>query len=80
MRIALDAMGGDHAPSPIVRGAVEAVEANPDLHVVLVGDEAQIRPTLGDHDRHPQLSIHHCTQVLGMLAIDIKALMTLSLD
>ena len=25
MRIALDAMGGDHAPGPIVTGAVEAV-------------------------------------------------------
>lgn len=66
MRIALDAMGGDHAPSPIVRGAVEAVEANSDLHVVLVGDEAQIRPAMGAHVGSPQLSIHHCTQVLGM--------------
>ncbi len=29
MRIALDAMGGDHAPGPIVAGAVQAVAADP---------------------------------------------------
>ena len=28
MQIALDAMGGDHAPGPIVAGAVQAVEAD----------------------------------------------------
>src|SRR4051812_35188208 len=35
MRIALDAMGGDHAPGPIVSGAIEAVNDQPDLTVVL---------------------------------------------
>jgi len=39
MRIALDAMGGDHAPGPIVTGAVEAVRDRGDLTVVLVGDD-----------------------------------------
>jgi len=46
MRIALDAMGGDLAPGPIVAGAVEAVRDLPDLTVVLVGDEAQLDPLL----------------------------------
>ena len=57
MRIALDAMGGDHAPGPIVAGAVQAVGADPDLHVVLVGDQAQIEPLLaaaGDVARPPR--------------------------
>ena len=31
MRIALDAMGGDHAPEPIVAGAVQAVAADPEM-------------------------------------------------
>ena len=39
MQIALDAMGGDYAPGPIVAGAVEAVAADPDLRVVLVRPE-----------------------------------------
>lgn len=42
MRIALDAMGGDHGPAPNVGGARLALEANPDLTVVLVGDQAQL--------------------------------------
>ena len=46
MRIALDAMGGDHAPGPIVAGAVQAVAADPELTVVLVGDQAQVEPLL----------------------------------
>lgn len=66
MRIALDAMGGDHAPGPIVEGAVLAVQANEALHVVLVGDESQVNAALGEHKDHPRLSTFHCTQVVGM--------------
>ncbi len=39
MRIALDALGGDHGAGPNVAGAVLAVHAVPDLTVVLVGDQ-----------------------------------------
>ena len=66
MRIALDAMGGDHAPGPIVAGAVQAVQADPELNVVLVGDQAQVEPLLpADADRS-RLEIYHCTQAVGM--------------
>ena len=40
MRIALDAMGGDFAPSPNIVGAFEAVERNSKLEILLVGDRA----------------------------------------
>ena len=44
-RIAIDAMGGDHAPHEIVAGAILAAqEEYGDL--ILVGDEAQVRPLL----------------------------------
>jgi glycerol-3-phosphate acyltransferase PlsX len=67
MQIALDAMGGDHAPGPIVAGAVQAVAADPDLRVILVGDRARIEPLLpaGDPARQ-RLDIFHCTQVITM--------------
>ena len=42
MRIALDAMGGDHAPGPIVKGAVEATRDQPGLTVALVGPTERI--------------------------------------
>lgn len=43
--IAVDAMGGDKAPGEIVAGALLAA-AEFDADIVLVGDEAQIRPLL----------------------------------
>ena len=46
MRIALDALGGDHGVGPNVAGAALAVGAAPDLTVVLVGDQAQVEPLL----------------------------------
>ena len=46
MRIALDAMGGDHAPAPNIEGALAALEANSELEVVLVGDPKWIEPLL----------------------------------
>ncbi|MCI0463501.1 MAG: phosphate acyltransferase PlsX [Gemmataceae bacterium] len=67
MQIALDAMGGDHAPGPIVAGAVQAVQADPGLRVVLVGDRIQIEPLLPwDAPGRDRLEIFHCTQVVGM--------------
>jgi phosphate acyltransferase len=68
MRIALDAMGGDHAPAPIVAGAVRAVAANPDLHVTLVGDQDQIQGALATAGGAlgNNLGLFHCTQVVTM--------------
>jgi glycerol-3-phosphate acyltransferase PlsX len=75
MQIALDAMGGDHAPGPIVAGAVQAVAADPDLHVVLVGDRTQVEPLLPwDAPGRDRLEIFHCTQVVGMEEAPVLAL------
>lgn len=46
MRIALDAMGGDHGPAPNVEGALAALQEQLDLEIVLVGDPAQLEPLL----------------------------------
>src|SRR5437773_6780124 len=75
MRIALDAMGGDHAPGPIVAGAVRAVRNDADLRVVLVGDRAQVEPHLSDAaDLRPRLDLFHCTQVITMEETPVLAL------
>jgi glycerol-3-phosphate acyltransferase PlsX len=44
-RIAVDAMGGDHAPAEIVAGALLAVQEF-GAEILLVGDEAQVRSLL----------------------------------
>ncbi|MEO0391662.1 MAG: phosphate acyltransferase PlsX [Pseudomonadota bacterium] len=49
--IAIDAMGGDHAPDAILAGADAALERYPDVTYVLVGDEAQIKTMLPRHKR-----------------------------
>lgn len=46
MHIAVDAMGGDNAPSEIVKGAVLAVTKDKDIEVTLVGDEKAIMEEL----------------------------------
>ena len=46
MRIALDAMGGDHAPHINVDGAIAALATNLDLEVDLVGDAPALEKLL----------------------------------
>lgn len=47
--IALDAMGGDHAPDMVIAGADIARERHPDVRFLLVGDSARIGPLLAKH-------------------------------
>ena len=76
MRIALDAMGGDHAPGPIVAGAVEAVRDQPGLTVLLVGDEARVAAELANHPEAPRdrLPIVHASQVIAMEDKPVEAI------
>lgn len=48
-RIALDAMGGDHAPSAPVAGALLALAEHPEHRIQLVGDPEVIARTLDSH-------------------------------
>jgi glycerol-3-phosphate acyltransferase PlsX len=73
MRVALDAMGGDLAPGPVVAGAVQAVAANPDLHITLVGDSARIEACLPARRRVP-FTIFPCAQVIEPDEVPLRAL------
>jgi phosphate acyltransferase len=68
MRIALDAMGGDHGPQPNVAGAIQALQAASDITICLVGDEAVLREQLASHGSYPtdRLEIIHASQSVGM--------------
>ncbi len=46
IRVALDALGGDFAPDVVIEGAVNAVNKNPNVHVVLCGPEAVVKEKL----------------------------------
>jgi len=55
-RIAIDAMGGDYAPTEIVAGAIRAQEEL-DVEVLLVGDPHQVETSLKQHGSNYQMEI-----------------------
>jgi glycerol-3-phosphate acyltransferase PlsX len=65
--IALDAMGGDHAPDPEIEGAVAAVRES-DVKVILCGDQARLRVALARAGgaEGAQLEIRHAGEVVTM--------------
>jgi glycerol-3-phosphate acyltransferase PlsX len=76
-RVAIDAMGGDHGPGTMVRGAVQALGADEEIALVLVGDERCLREALyGTEARHTgeRIQIVHASQVIGMDESPIEAL------
>src|SRR6266404_2896062 len=48
VRIALDAMGGDHGAAVVVAGAVISLERHPDTEFVMIGSRAELEPLLAD--------------------------------
>src|SRR4051795_1742609 len=46
VRIALDAMGGDHGAAVVVPGAELSLERHPDIEFMLFGDRAELEPLL----------------------------------
>lgn len=65
MRIALDAMGGDKAPEPIVEGAVQAAREL-GLDIVLVGREEAISAQVAESGQQARLEIVHAPEVIEM--------------
>ena len=64
IRLAVDAMGGDHGAAEVVPGAIDHARAHPEDTVVLVGDEAVIRALAGTLPANA--SIVPASQVVGM--------------
>ena len=66
--IAIDAMGGDHGPHVTVPAALNALNADNRLNVVLVGLEDAILAELKAHkaSTSPRLRIHHSAEVVLM--------------
>ncbi len=68
MRLAIDVMGGDHAPGAIVKGCVQAIEyLADDDRLLLVGQSEIVRELLtelGCDD--PRLEIFHASEIIDM--------------
>lgn len=72
--IAIDAMGGDHAPAAPVKGAAYLSNKERSPQLILVGDEEQIAAQLGEveHDRS-RIEIVHTPDCIAMDAEPRKA-------
>ncbi len=76
-KIVIDAMGGDYAPREQVLGAVDALNKESDLYLILCGDETKIKETLAEckYDAS-RLEIVHTTEVIDMNDAPTKAVKT----
>jgi phosphate acyltransferase len=70
MKIALDVMGGDHAPAVNISGTIEALQHYPAIqHIFLVGDQAAVEAECraqGLSLSDPRVSIVHAPETIGM--------------
>jgi phosphate acyltransferase len=68
MRLAIDVMGGDHAPDAILAGCIEGLGAlNGDDRLILVGDRAVIEETLKERSiRDDRIEVVHAAQCIEM--------------
>jgi len=66
MRIGVDGMGGDHAPSVVVKGVIDAAREY-DFYIVVVGPEDVLRKEFARHRNVPKnIEIVHASEVIGM--------------
>jgi glycerol-3-phosphate acyltransferase PlsX len=70
MKVALDAMGGDHAPAVNLAGAKDALARYPTIEkIFLVGDQAVIDAVAPAHDldlSDPRIEVVHAAEVIEM--------------
>ena len=66
IKILVDCFGGDHSPQAPVAGALAALAKNPDLYLILTGDEALLKAELaGKSYDAARLEIVHAPEVIG---------------
>ncbi|MCX6459458.1 MAG: phosphate acyltransferase PlsX [Actinobacteria bacterium] len=74
MRVALDALGGDHAPHVIVQGALQSLVSHPALTVVLVGRTDELTQLVEASGGIPdRLEIVHAAEGVPMDADPVAA-------
>ena len=64
VRVAFDAMGGDHGPTEVVPGVIDYAREHPDVELILVGDTDTIRRIAGELPANAR--IVHAGSVIGM--------------
>ena len=67
MKIVIDGFGGDNAPSEIVKGVVEAINNDKDLHLVITGKEDVLNAEFANYKYNEnQITIIPADEVISM--------------
>ncbi|MDF1646916.1 MAG: phosphate acyltransferase PlsX [Legionellaceae bacterium] len=76
LTVSVDVMGGDHGLSVTIPACVAAIKKNAYLHLMLVGDEHQIKTYLRDQGitDSPQLTLVHAPEMVDMDELPSHAL------
>lgn len=72
IRIALDAMGGDNAPSAVVEGAVLAAK-DPGLEIILVGKEELVKEELAKYPEMANIKVLNAEETIDNEDEPVKA-------
>ncbi len=65
IKVAVDAMGGDHAPAEVVKGAIDAVTLRRDIKVYLIGRQEIVKEELAKNSyQDSQIEIIHAPEVI----------------
>ena len=73
--IALDAMGGDFGPEVVVSAALDSLDRNPNLNLILVGDGAVLKASVANSNHlGKRLTIRHASELVEMHESPSKAL------
>ncbi|GIN70508.1 phosphate acyltransferase [Bacillus sp. J14TS2] len=70
MKIAIDAMGGDHAPKEIILGVHRALEEFPDIECTLFGNKEEINQYIKENER---ITIVHTDEKIESTDEPVKA-------
>ena len=75
VRVVVDAMGGDNAPGEIVKGAVQAVQAEKDIKVFLVGRQDAVNAELAKYTYDKEkIEVVHAEEVIEMADPPVNAI------
>lgn len=67
MVIAVDAVGGDYYPQNPIKGAVQSLQEEPNIEILLVGPETMIQKELNELDYDVnRVHILHAPEIIGM--------------
>jgi phosphate acyltransferase len=68
LTLTLDAMGGDNGPSIVISALTQALLSFPNIHFIVVGDEAELVPLLraAKLEAHPRVQLKHASQTVTM--------------